>query len=168
MGSPRIIVVMGVSGAGKTTVGRLLAEALAWPFHDADDYHPADNIEQMRRSIPLTDRGREPWLRALRDLLGAVLARGEHALLAASALRQAYRDALIPPGAKAGEIRFAYLHTSPETLRRRLETRQGHFASVALLESQLATLEAPTDAFWADGEATPRQIVEEIRRQFGL
>ena len=168
MTSPRIIVVMGVSGAGKTTVGELLANSLAWPFFDADDYHPAANIEQMRRGIPLTDRERAPWLGVLRNLLSGVLARGERAVLAASALRQAYRDAITPPGATPGALCFAYLHTSPVTLRHRLATRTGHFASVALLDSQLATLEAPREAFWADGEATPAQIANEIRQHYEL
>lgn len=168
MRSPRIIVVMGVSGAGKTTVGKLLASSLGWSFHDADDYHPAANIEQMRHGIPLTDVEREPWLRVLRDLLATLVARGERAVVAVSALRQAYRDALTPPGLRAGELRFAYLHTSPETLRRRLEARRGHFASVTLLESQLATLEKPDDAFWADGEAPPAVIVDQIRQHLGL
>ena len=168
MTSPNVIVVMGAAGAGKTTVGRLLASSLGWPFHDADDYHPAANVEQMRRGIPLTDSERGPWLTALRRLLTSVLANNQRAVLAASALRQAYRDAMLPPSTAEGRVRFVYLHTSPETLRRRLETRKGHFASVALLNSQLATLEPPQHALWVDGEADPARIVQHIRQAFGL
>jgi len=135
-----VIVVMGVSGAGKTTVGRALAETLGWPFYDGDDVHPPANIEKMRRGVPLTDADRRPWLEALRALIARQLQEGRPAVVACSALKRSYRDVL----RRAGEgVRFVHLAAHYETIRRRLETRRGHFFDPKLLQSQFDDLETP-------------------------
>lgn len=158
---------MGVAGAGKTTVGRELAEAIGWEFHDADDFHSAENIAKMHRGEGLTDVDRQPWLESLRRLIAAIVREGRHAVLACSALKQAYRDMLIPEGIPATAIRFAYLDVPPEELEKRLENRH-HFAPPALLSSQLATLEAPKDAVWVDGTRPVSAEVKSIREALGL
>jgi gluconokinase len=141
-----IVVVMGVCGCGKTTVGRVVAEAAGWPFLDADDFHPPANVAKMRAGIPLTDDDRWPWLERLADELAAINARGEHAVLACSALRQAYRDQLM----RAGDVRFVHLKGDRETIAPRLAERAGHYMPATLLDSQLATLEEPRDAVVVD------------------
>lgn len=168
MPAPRIVVVMGVAGSGKTTVGRALADALGWDFFDSDEHHSGENVDRMRRGQPLTDEHREPWLAALRDLIGGVLARGGTGVLACSALRQSYRDTLAPSASMDGEIAFVYLRVSGAVLESRLRTREEHFAGVELLESQLRTLEEPEAAIWVDGSADPDEIVLRIRETLGV
>jgi gluconokinase len=163
----RVIVVMGVSGAGKTAVGRELARAIGWEFHDADDFHSEENIAKMHRGEGLTDADRQPWLEALRQLVASVVRDGRHAVLACSALKQAYRDMLIPDGIPGGAIRFAFLNVPREELERRLEHRQ-HFAGPSLLESQLATLEPPQKAVWIDGTVSVAAEVHAIREAIGV
>ncbi|MBI5160678.1 MAG: gluconokinase [Micrococcales bacterium] len=131
------VVVMGVSGSGKTTMGELLASRLGVPFVDGDDLHPAANVEKMRAGRPLTDDDRDPWL----DAVGARLAEGP-VVLACSALKRAYRDRL---RAAAPALRLIYLRGSAGLLRHRMEHRAGHYMPPRLLESQLATLEPPTE-----------------------
>ncbi|WP_123371925.1 gluconokinase [Cellulomonas sp. PhB150] len=126
---------MGVSGTGKTTVGRLIAERLGATFIEGDDLHPAANVESMRAGIPLTDAQRAPWLALIRDAMDAA---GGDTVVACSALRRAYRDVL--RGAH-GRVRFVHLVVPPDELTRRLEARAGHFMPATLLASQLATLE---------------------------
>ena len=162
-----VIVVMGVAGAGKTTVGRALAKALGWAFIDADDYHSAENVALMRRGIALTDEARIPWLTAVRDAIEATLARGGHAVLACSALKHAYRVALAPANG-AETVRFVFLDASEDVLRERLDRRRGHYAGVALVESQLATLERPHDAIRLDARETPAALVAKIRAALRL
>jgi gluconokinase len=160
-------VVAGVAGSGKTTVGRALAQALGWAFHDADDLHPPGNVARMRRGLPLTSAMRAPWLAALRSLLGDLLAAGRPAVLACSALRHEYRQALVPPEAAPDAVRFVFLSVPPSVLEARLRGRTGHFAPAELLESQLATLEAPVEgeeAIVVDGSLPPATIVERVRR----
>ena len=166
----RAIVVMGPSGAGKTTVGRALAAALAWRFYDADDFHPPANVERMRRGIGLTDVEREPWLAELRALLADALATNDPVVLACSALRASYRAALMPAGAPTGAVRIVYLRATPELLHARLAHRVGHFAPVALLDSQLATLEEPepSDALIVDASLSPAAIVDVVRDVCGV
>jgi gluconokinase len=166
----RIIVVMGVSGAGKTVVGRALTKALGagWRFIDADDYHSEANKEKMHRGIGLTDADRAPWLAAMREALSEALARGEHVVLACSALKQAYRDAIRPDGADASTERFVYLDVPVNVLRERLERREHHFAPPELLGSQLTTLEEPHDALRVDGAKPIDAIVRAIRDAFGI
>jgi gluconokinase len=135
-----IVIVIGVSGSGKTTVGRALGTLLGWSFLDADDYHPEANIAKMSRGEPLTDADRAPWLEILRTEIAARLARGEDAILACSALKKAYRQQLqVDPA----QVRFVYLKVSPELLQERLAQRPGHFMKPSMLRSQLATLEEP-------------------------
>lgn len=166
-GAPKIIVLMGPAGAGKTTVGEQLAESLGWRFLDADSFHPAENVEKMRRGIGLTDGDRAPWLRAMHDALGELHARGESVVLACSALKEQYRRVLVPKGAER-DVRFVYLRASEPVLRERLEHRTGHYAGPSLLASQLATLEEPRDALWIDASPAPSEIVHRIRRDLGV
>jgi gluconokinase len=165
---PRFLVVMGVSGAGKTTVGRALASALGWPFHEGDAFHPAANVERMARGQPLTDADRAPWLAALRDLIARALDAGEHGVLACSALRERYRAALVPASAAAGAVRFVFLDVPEDVLRDRLEHRAGHYMPPSLLPSQLRTLEPPQDALRVDGTRTPAEIVDVVRAALEL
>jgi len=158
---------MGPAGAGKTTVGKLLAEELGWSFLDADDFHSAANVEKMRHGVSLTDVDRGPWLASMRSALDAAYLASTNVVLACSALKETYRQALVPDRAKNG-VQFVYLHASPEVLRGRLTTRVGHYAGPALLDSQLATLEEPSDALWVDASQDPPTIVFQIRRLLGL
>ena len=164
----RIVVVMGVSGAGKTETGRALAAALGWRFIDADDYHSAANIEKMHRGVALTDADRAPWLAALRELLREAIARGERVVLACSALKQSYRAELHPDNAATGAEQFIYLDVPVSVLQERLSHRQHHFAPPELLASQLATLEKPADALWIDGAKPVAEIVSAIRAALEL
>jgi gluconokinase len=157
-----VIVLMGVSGAGKSTVGARLAAMLGWPFHDGDDLHSAKSRAKMRRGEPLTDEDRAPWLLRLRALIDGCLRRHESAVVACSALREAYRAAI---AADRRQVRFVYLRGSYETIAARLESRRGHFMPPALLRSQFETLEEPRDAIAVDVEAPPDAIAAEIRRR---
>lgn len=159
-----IIVLMGVCGCGKTTVGQALAASLGWPFHDADDFHPPANVTKMAAGTPLTDDDRAPWLTRLADELAACLARGGHAVLACSALKQAYRDRL----AMAGDVRFVHLAGDQATIEARLAVRQHRYMPATLLASQFATLEVPTDALAVDIRQDIDAQVACIRRAYGL
>ena len=159
-----IIIVAGVSGAGKTTIGQLLASQLACPFADGDDYHPSANVEKMRNRIPLTDADRAPWLNTLRTLIVNWITSRENAVLACSALRKSYRDILhVSP-----EVRFVYLKGTPQLLHQRLHDRVGHFMTERMLDSQLAALEEPQHAVVVDIAQSPEEIVAEIRASLGL
>lgn len=153
---------MGVSGSGKTTVGRKLADELGWSFYDGDDFHAPASIEKMSRGIPLTDEDRGPWLAALRAVVDRAVEKGENAVLACSALKGAYRETL--RGDHAGVV-FVYLKVDPHVVAERLEHRAGHYAKRDLLPSQLATLEEPEDAVTVDASRTPEEIVAEIREK---
>jgi len=158
-GAGVIVLLMGVSGAGKTTVGLALAAQLGWEFADGDDYHPAANVEKMRNGIPLTDADREPWLESLRSLIAAWMAAGKSAVLACSALKQVYRDRLM-----VGEsVRVVYLKADRELLRERLLLRRGHYMKEGMLESQIETLEEPADVIVLDARSSVEDIVREIR-----
>ena len=159
-----IVIVMGVVGAGKTTIGRLLAEQLGWQFADADDFHPPSNVEKMSNGRPLTDDDRRPWLDRLRAEIGQWIAAGRNVVLACSALKRTYRQELrVGP-----EVRFAYLKGSTALIAERLRSRRGHFANEQILASQFADLEEPEEAVTVDISATPRQIVTEIRQKLAL
>jgi gluconokinase len=166
--APRLIIVMGVAGAGKTLIGRALATALGWRFYDGDDYHSAANIEKMREGDALSDADRAPWLDALRALIGEVIETGARAVLACSALKQSYRDKLVPEGVPPGAVRWVYLSVPESVLADRLKHRAGHFAPPELLPGQLATLEEPRDALWIDGTRPPEEIVRMVRDAFGV
>jgi len=161
-----VLVLMGVSGSGKTTVGRILAEQLGWSFVEADDYHPAANIEKMRRGTPLTDADRRPWLDALRQRVDAACARGENVVLACSALKHAYQDYLERD--EPACVLYVHLKGSEELIRKRLAARKGHFMNPTLLHSQFAIMEPPADAIEVDITPSPEAIAGEIRRKLGL
>jgi gluconokinase len=159
-----VIVVMGVTGSGKTTIGRLLAMRLGWEFADADDFHSAANKEKIRHGIALTDADREPWLSALRKQISQWIAGEKSVVLACSALRRSYRQQL-----RTGtEVRFVYLKGTYDLIAERLRTRKGHFADEQILASQFATLEEPSDAIVVDIHPSPERVVAEICRKLSL
>lgn len=141
-----IVVLMGVCGSGKSTVGRELAKDLGWAFLDADDLHPQSNVEKMASGIALTDEDRWPWYDRIVGELRRLTASGRHVVLACSALKQAYRDRL----ARGGDLRVAYLKGDAAAIEPRIASRQGHFMPASLLASQFATLEEPADAIVVD------------------
>jgi gluconokinase len=135
-----ILIVAGVSGSGKTTVGAMLAGRLGWRFADADDFHPTANVEKMRAGIPLTDEDRRPWLQALTAWMDERIAQGKSAVIACSALKRAYRDVLL---GDRPDVQMVFLEVGREELARRLAARQGHFFPEKLLGTQLDTLDPP-------------------------
>ena len=158
MTSTRVIVVMGVSGSGKSTVGRRLADRLGWAFLDADDFHPPANVQKMASGQPLEDGDRWPWLDILRQQIDRPVEEG--AVLACSALRRVYRERL---GLDRDDVALVYLHGSRELLTSRLTARAGHFMPAALLDSQLETLEAPgAEAVRLDIAEKPEVLVERV------
>jgi len=163
-----IVIVMGVVGAGKTTVGRLLAEQSGWEFADADDFHPPANVEKIRRGIALNDDDRQPWLERLRGAITQWIAEKRNVVLACSALKRSYRRELAVGPAVRKEVRFVYLKGTADQIAERLRARQGHFAGEQILASQFADLEEPDEAVAVEIAATPERIVAEIRRKLGL
>jgi gluconokinase len=159
-----IVIVMGVVGSGKTTVGRLLAEQLGWGFADADDFHSASNVEKIRRGIALDDDDRRPWLESLRAAINGWIAEKRNFVLACSALKRSYRREL----SVVPDVQFVYLKGSAELIAQRLRSRHGHFAGEQILASQFADLEEPEDAVTVEIAMTPEQIVSEIREKLGL
>lgn len=160
-----IIVVMGVSGSGKTTVGELLAQHLGLPFYDGDDFHPAANIAKMAAGHPLTDEDRAGWLATLAADFQPWEAAGG-AVLACSALKESYRQTL-QAGASL-PLTWVFLDTAPDVLRKRLEARQGHYMKANMLESQLATLEKPTYGLHLTDDVPVETLVEQIVERLHL
>ena len=162
--SPIIVVVMGVSGSGKSTVAALLAAALGCQFQEGDDLHPPENVEKMRRVTPLTDADRLPWLRKIAEEIDGWRARGECGVLTCSALKRSYRDIII---GDRRDVVLLYLRGSRELIHQRMVARHGHFMPVALLDSQFATLEEPTPdehPITVDVADNPADIAHEIVR----
>ncbi|HUP44309.1 MAG TPA: gluconokinase, GntK/IdnK-type [Thermoanaerobaculia bacterium] len=155
----RQIVVMGVMGAGKTTIGQALAGRLDCPFIDADDLHPEVNRRKLASSVALTDLDREPWIEQIAALIRQLHERGETAVIACSALTRSVRATLT---AASDGVVFVHLQGPPAAIRQRLAARKDHFADPTLLASQYATLEAPAEAILADASGTPEEIVEGI------
>jgi gluconokinase len=162
-----IAIVFGVAGAGKTTIGKLLAQELGWRFHEADDFHSQANIDKLRRGIPLTDEDRWPWLENLRQLIRRSLEAGENAVLACSALKRAYRERL----RVSDEVKFVFLQGDYALIEKQLRQRRGHFMNLELLRSQFADLEEPKsdeDVVTIELGRTPEEIVEEIKTKLHL
>ena len=160
-----VLIVLGVAGAGKTTIGRALADRYGWRFVDADDHHAPAAIAKMRAGVALTDADRAPWLASLHAIAAAVADRRDHLVIACSALKQRYRDVL---RGNLRNVRFVYLKADEATLTRRLSERSGHFAGPSLLTSQLAAFEEPADALTIDATVSPDAIVKAIAYQLGL
>jgi gluconokinase len=157
-----VIIIFGVSGAGKTTIGKLLARDLRWRFIEADDFHPAANIEKMRSGHPLTDNDRWPWLEQLRQQIERSLSARENAVLACSALKRAYRDRLHV----SDEIKFVFLRGDHALVEKQLRSRHGHFMNAALLQSQFHDLEEPEsdeNVLTVDLGRKPQELVDEIK-----
>jgi gluconokinase len=159
-----IVVVFGVSGAGKTTIGKLLAQELGWHFYEGDDFHSQANIDKMHAGVALTDEDRWPWLEKLREQIERSLAAGENAVLACSALKRSYRQCL-----RVGDaVKFVYLRGSYELVANQMRGRHGHFMNPELLKTQFATLEEPEPVegvIVVELGRTPPELVEEIRRK---
>jgi gluconokinase len=159
-----IIVMTGVTGSGKSTIGRLLAAQLQWKFYEGDDFHPSVNIEKLKRGAPLDDEDRLPWLTAIRDTIRAAIDRGENAVIACSALKESYRRML----RINAEVVLIHLQANPELIDERLKHRTGHFMNPSLIQSQFETLEQPEAALQIDAGLSPGEIVRLIRDRLWL
>ncbi len=165
---PSVVVVMGVSGSGKTTIAALLAGRLHWEFAEADSFHPVANVEKMRSGIPLTDEDRRPWLHAIAAWIDSVRAAGQHGVITCSALKRSYRDIIIDG---RDDVRLVYLKGEYDLIAHRMVARHGHYMPVTLLQSQFDTLEEPgpdEKPIVVSIEASPRDIVARIIAELGL
>lgn len=160
-----VVLIMGVTGSGKTTIGVRLAADLGWEFCDADDLHPTANVEKMRGGVPLTDEDRAPWLELVRERIETNLRDGRGLVVACSALKAAYRERLLDGG---DDVRLVYLKGDYEEIERRLFARQGHFMNPSLLRSQFDALEEPRDGIILDVAPPPRVIVARIREALNV
>ncbi|RIJ52885.1 gluconokinase [Clavibacter lycopersici] len=165
---PRHIVVMGISGSGKTTIATALTERLGWTFAEADEFHPEANIAKMTAGTPLTDDDRWPWLRAMRDWMTSEAEAGRSTVVTCSALKRSYRDLL---GEAEGEVHLVQLTGDTELILERMKTRSGHFMPASLLPSQISTLEPLADdehGLLVENTGTPAEVTERIVRALGL
>jgi gluconokinase len=160
-----VIVLIGVAGSGKTTVGQVLARRLGWPFRDGDDFHSLHAREKMRRGIPLDDEDRRPWLEAIRSSIGQALAHDENMVYACSALKKKYRDLLRVDDYR---VKFVYLKGSPALIAERLANRRGHFFNPQLLQTQFKDLEEAKDCFEVDISSAPNAIADLIIDRLGV
>ncbi|MEA5627649.1 gluconokinase [Nostoc sp. UHCC 0251] len=160
-----IIIVMGVSGSGKTTIGKLLADSLQWEFSDADTFHSPENVEKMRRGIPLGEADRMPWLQDLQTAIKHWLQENKNVVLACSALKDSYRQILV---LDSDRIKLVYLKGSYELIQMRLQERSNHYMSEKLLNSQFYTLEEPLGTISMDVSQPPQVIVQNIRTALGI
>jgi gluconokinase len=159
-----VIVLMGVSGSGKTTIGALVAERLGWSFYDGDDFHPAENKAKMRSGIPLTDADRAGWLSSLRDLISQKVESRQSAVVACSALKEIHRERL-----RVNEqVKFVHLRGTYEQIEARMKARTNHFMRPDMLRSQFEILEEPADAVVVDLSNSPDDIVQFITRELNL
>ena len=158
-----IVIMMGVSGSGKTRIGKPLAESLGWMFFEGDDFHPHANVTKMaKKNIPLSDNNRQPWLNAIRNLIKQLVNKDESAVIACSALKKVYRDFLEQDNQ---EVYFVYLKGDYELIRQRLEERPGHFMKADLLSSQFAALQEPEKAITVEISRDPEEIVRSIQEE---
>jgi len=160
-----VLILIGPMGCGKTTIGKMLGKKLGWPFYDADDFHPKENVEKMRAGIALTDEDRKVWLKKLHGNIQRWLKHRQSTILACSALKQVYRDLL---GVNQKAVRTVYLKGSYPLLRKRIEGRQHPYMDKNLLKSQLDTLEEPKDGLCVDISTTPELIVSTIIKNLKL
>jgi gluconokinase len=167
-GIPCALIVMGVSGSGKSTIADELADRIGWRYEDGDKFHPASNVAKMKAGHPLTDQDRWPWLRAIADEIDRACQTGEHIVIACSALKRAYRDILVHG---RSDVRIVYLKGTQELIAGRLALRKGHFMPAGLLDSQFATLEPPVDSenpLTVSIDASVETIVDNIVHQLGM
>jgi gluconokinase len=156
-----VVILMGVVGSGKTTVGRLLGRSLGWDFADGDDFHPAQNVEKIRHGMPLSDSDRAPWLRQLHQSILRWDRENENVVLACSALKRKYRDQL----RRGARVQFIHLRGDYQLILERLQARRRHFASEAILKSQFEDLEESDDAMTVEIDKAPQAIVDDIIRK---
>jgi len=162
-----ILIVMGVSGSGKTTLARALAKATGWQFAEGDDYHSAANKAKMHAGIPLTDEDRAPWLATLHDLIASWHQKNESGILTCSALKQTYRETLVA-GLPDDAYRFILTEAPKEVISERMKARHDHFMPAALLDSQLATLEPPSNALHVSAQDPPEVSVKKVLAAIGI
>jgi gluconokinase len=161
----RVVILMGVSGSGKSTIGRRLAEDLGWQFLEGDDFHAPESLDKMRHGVALNDQDRGPWIEVLREVIRQISVTEQRAVIACSALKAAYRDRLtmgVP------HVALVYLRGGPDLIRQRLQLRTGHFMKVGLLESQFLTLEEPQNVPVVDVDLSPDVIVHRIKKVLQL
>jgi gluconokinase len=160
-----LVLIMGVAGCGKTTIGSRLASLLGWAFADADDLHSAESVQKMASGVPLTDDDRRPWLQELHTLVASHAAKGDNLVLACSALKESYRALLSSANPRCTTV---YLKADEALIRERLPIRRGHYMPAALLQSQFEALEEPVEAITISAALPPDQIVAALRQSLGV
>jgi gluconokinase len=164
---PWILVLMGVTATGKTTIAQELVKQTGWLFAEGDDYHSKENVAKLHAGIPLTDEDRAPWLQSLHGVLAEWQGKGESGVMTCSALKESYRETL-RAGMDAQHFRFVLLEVPEDVLRERLKHRTGHYMNPSLLQSQISTLEEPDDAMKIDANRPQAEVAADILRQLGV